>query len=262
LVTSKLSFLVTANIIMVLSLLFGNVLKKLFFGSLRDTEMEILIEKCKYSIIETCFALTIFRNELSLFVIILFGFLLFIKVFHWLIRSRIDYLEQIIPVPMSTHIRIQILLLLLITIDVFVSYRCIQSTLQLGKSVLILFGFEFVVLSISSINYSIRYLMLVIDSYYENGLHYKGLYTMILDIICDGLRFVMYVAFFSLLFIHYGLPIHIMRLDLFVIVYLIINKCLQRGLDVICCFFRKIVFFASLLASNPPARRTIAKCKS
>lgn len=212
LVTSKLSFIVAANMVIAMSIVTGKILKKIFFGQLRDTEVEQLVEKCKYSIMETCLALTIFRHELTPFVLLLFGFLLFIKVFHWLCRGRIDYLEQVIPVPIWSHIRLQLLLIALILTDASVTYKCIEATVYAGnKSVLLLFGFEFCVLLIGSCNCSARYLLLVVDSYRENGLQYKTFYTMILDIFCDGLKFIIYVAFFSLVFVHYGLPIHIIR---------------------------------------------------
>jgi E3 ubiquitin-protein ligase synoviolin len=212
LVTSKLSFLVAANLVVAFGIVFGKVLKSVYFGRLRDTEVEQLVERCKYSIMETCLALTIFRHELTPFVLLLFGFLLFTKVFHWLCRGRIDHLEQVVPVPVHTHLRMQFLLFCLILVDVAVAYRCIEVTILAGnKSVLLLFGFEFVVLLIGAFNYAVRYALLVADSVRENGLQYKGFYIMILDILCDGLKFVIYVAFFSLVFVHYGLPIHIVR---------------------------------------------------
>lgn len=212
LVTSKLSFLVAVNVVIAFAIGFGKFLKSLFFGSLRDTEVEQLVERCKYSAMETCLALTIFRHELTPFVLLLFGLLLFTKVFHWLCRGRIDYLEQVVPVPLFTHIRLQLLLLSLLVVDSFVAFRCIDATIVAGnKSVLLLFGFEFVVLLIGAFNYAVRYILLAADSIRENGLQYKGFYIMILDILCDGLKFVIYVAFFSLVFVHYGLPIHIVR---------------------------------------------------
>ena len=216
LVTSKLSFVVAANLVVALAIVLGKILKSLCFGSLRDTEVEQLVERCKYSIMETCLALTIFRHELSPFILLLFGFLLFTKVFHWLCRGRIDHLEQVVPVSLMTHLRLQILLLCLLCVDALVAYRCIEVTVLAGnKSVLLLFGFEFVVLLIGACNYAVRYMLLVADTIRTNGLQYKGFYIMILDILCDGLKFVIYVAFFSLVFVHYGLPIHIVRYVLF-----------------------------------------------
>eukprot|EP00596_Hydrurales_sp_CCMP1899_P005065 CAMPEP_0119045792 /NCGR_PEP_ID=MMETSP1177-20130426/42636_1 /TAXON_ID=2985 /ORGANISM="Ochromonas sp, Strain CCMP1899" /LENGTH=756 /DNA_ID=CAMNT_0007018153 /DNA_START=508 /DNA_END=2778 /DNA_ORIENTATION=- len=80
-----------------------------------------------------------------------------------------------------------------------------------GRSILILFGFEFGLLVISVFNLIIRYILHIIDSRLANGLVSKGLYVMFLDLICDALRFITYVFFFSLVFVYYGLPFHIIR---------------------------------------------------
>ena len=211
LATSKLSFLITSNLILAIFVLFGKSLKTLFLGNLRDSEVELLIDKAKYTVTETCLALTIFRNELSASVLGLFGVLLFLKVFHWLAQCRLDYLEQILPVPPTVYYRLSALFLVLLTFDALLTYYCMDYTISNGKSVLILFGFEFGVLVITILNLTSKYIIHIVDSRAPNGLVSKGIYTMLSDLICDGLRLVTYVGFFCLVFINYGLPIHIVR---------------------------------------------------
>jgi E3 ubiquitin-protein ligase synoviolin len=213
LVNSKVSFLLISNMIFAFTLLFGQILIKLFFGSLRDVEYELIMERAKYSITETCLALTIFRNDLSPSVFAFFLLLLFLKIFHWLSRSRLDYLEQVARVSLSTHTVLFILLLLLIAIDFTICYQCILFTHSKGKTVIVLFAFEFGILVLTGLNNLVRYLINMIDGLYENGLNYKGLYFMVLDLICDGLKFCTYAGFFCLVFVYYGLPIHIIRSD-------------------------------------------------
>lgn len=48
-----------------MTLLLGRITKSLFFGQLRDVEVEILYDNARYAITETCLALTIFREELN-----------------------------------------------------------------------------------------------------------------------------------------------------------------------------------------------------
>ena len=191
--------------------LVGRVGKSLFFGQLRDVEIELVIEKSKYTITETCLALTIFRAELDLSVLSLFGLLLFLKIFHWLSHSRIDYLEQLNPVPVKTHLRLVSLLLSLLALDGILAYHCLNHTMKKGKSVLILFGFEFGLLIISILNLSSRYGLFVVDNCRPNGLSSKGLLVMLADLLCDALRFGIYCLFFILVFTNYGLPLHIIR---------------------------------------------------
>ena len=60
----------------------------------------MLYERAKYSITETCLALTVFRNEITPTILLLFGSLIFVKAFHWLAKS-IEYNEQIQPLPVA-----------------------------------------------------------------------------------------------------------------------------------------------------------------
>ena len=80
LVSSKFSIVVLGNLAIVCTLIFGKLTKYLFLGNLREIEVEILYEKARYAITETCLALTIFREELTIRVFTLFTALLFSKV--------------------------------------------------------------------------------------------------------------------------------------------------------------------------------------
>jgi E3 ubiquitin-protein ligase synoviolin len=182
-----------------------------YTGKLRDVEVELLVDKLKYYIMDISLALTIFRNELNLGVLGQFLLLLFLKSFHWLAKARLDYLEQIHPVPILMHIRQTSLLIFLFICDLGLGYYCLDYTITKGKSVLILFGFELILLFLSVVNIFIRYILQITDNSLPNGLHSKGLYIMILDLIHDALAFVIYVCFFGLVFHYYGLPLHIVR---------------------------------------------------
>lgn len=134
LVTSKISFILLLNMLFAFTLLFGQIIIKLFYGQLRDVEYELIIERSKYSITETCLALTIFRNDLSPIIFCFFLLLLFLKIFHWLSRSRLDYLEQVARVSITTHTMLLIMLVLLIIIDSIICYNCVIYSLSKGKN--------------------------------------------------------------------------------------------------------------------------------
>lgn len=68
----------------VLVALVGKILCKLFFGRLRETEVEHLIEKGWYVLTETCLAFTVFRDDVSSKFVAMFTVLLLAKCFHWL----------------------------------------------------------------------------------------------------------------------------------------------------------------------------------
>ena len=211
LVTSKISFVVLGNMAIACVIFVGRLSNAIFLGSLREAEVELLFDRAKYAITETCLALTIFRNELTPPILALFGALLFLKAFHWLSKSRVDHLEQVGVTTTSTHIKLISLLCLLTVCDVTIAYLCIQYTIKNGRSVLILFGFEFGLQVISIFNTICRYVLHLVDSTVTEGLASKGLYVMLSDLVCDALKFVVYVFFFSLVFVYYGLPLHIVR---------------------------------------------------
>ena len=211
LVTSKVSFVVLSNMAIAAILLIGRISQYIFLGALRDVEVEQLVERSKYTITETCLALAVFRNELSPPILALFGVLLFLKAFHWLSKLRIDYLEQIMPVATSTHVRLISLICLLFVCDLWAANGCIQYTIQNQKSVLILFGFEFGLLVISVANLICRYILNIVDSRMANGLVSKGLCVMLIDLICDAFRILTYFGFFYVVLVNYGVPIHIIR---------------------------------------------------
>lgn len=211
LVSSKVSFIINVNMIVAIFVSSTAFVNKIFLGNLRDVEVEMLIDKGKYALTETCLAFTIFRNEFSYPTISLFIFLLCVKSFHWLCKARIDYLDQVMPASKWIYFKIGLFLSLLLALDIWTAYSCIIFTMKHGRSASILFGFEFGLLCISALNISTRFLLLVFDQHLTHGVILKGFFVMIVDLICDGLRAVTYTCFFALVFSHYGLPIHIMR---------------------------------------------------
>jgi len=105
LVTSKVSYVIGGNMIFSLAFMSASILNTLFLGSLRESEIEMLADKAKYTMVEMCLVLTIFRNELTPTIIGIFGGLLFLNGFHWLAKGRIELLDQIMPSNIIVHLR-------------------------------------------------------------------------------------------------------------------------------------------------------------
>ena len=61
---------------------------QIFLGALREAEVERVNQRISQAIIETCLAMTIFRDEFNVKFVALFTILSFIKVFHWLVQDR------------------------------------------------------------------------------------------------------------------------------------------------------------------------------
>ncbi len=211
LVSSKTSIIVAGNLLLSLSLVAARCVKCLYFGNLREAEVEVLVEKGKYAIIDTCLALTIFRNELSGAVFMLFGFLILMKLLHKLAKTRIEYLEQISPTPNFMRVRMGFLLLSMVIVDVMGIYFSVNSILTKGKSVIILFSFEFGLLLNYALNLTARYVIQLIDAQMENSFSSRGFYVLITDLFSEVVKVITYIAFFALVCMHYGLPFHLIR---------------------------------------------------
>jgi len=191
-----------------LTLLTGRIMKKLFFGQLRDVEVELLYDNARYAVTETCLALTIFREELTVRVLTLFTALLFSKSFHWLCQSRVEYVESD-NVSRWTHIRLLTLMYTLLVWDVAFVAGCVYF--WKGPSVLILFGFEYTILAVSVTSTLLRYCLHLVDMRIEGNWPQKGSYLFFLEFATEVVRFLSYVVFFSIIFTYYGMPLHIVR---------------------------------------------------
>ena len=78
----------------------------MFLGTLRAAEVERINERISQAIMETCLAMTIFREEFNVAFVAMFTILTFVKVFHWLVQDRVDYIETSPNVSRLQHFRI------------------------------------------------------------------------------------------------------------------------------------------------------------
>jgi len=226
LVTSKFSVVILGNFALLCTLLIGQFTKAVFLGQLRDQEREIMFDRARYAITETCLALTIFHEELTVRVFTLFTALLFSKVFHWLAECRVDHVQQADQTSSWQHVRLAALLATLLTTNLLLLGGCAYFCLQQMPSVLVLFGFEYAILAVGCVSTMVKYLLHAIDMRIEGTWQAKGSYAKILEFISETARFVLFLLFFTIIFTYYGMPIHIVR-ELWVS-YTNLRRCWQQ----------------------------------
>ena len=78
--TSKICIVIMGNMAVVSLVLFGLFIKSVFLGKLREAEVERFHEMSRHELMETCLAMTIFREEFSVSFLSMFSALLFVKV--------------------------------------------------------------------------------------------------------------------------------------------------------------------------------------
>ena len=211
LMASKTSLVVLCNEALMVTILLGHLLKRLFFGRLREAEVEHLHERSWYAITETCLAMTIFREEFNVRFVGLFTGLLFSKIFHWLVQDRIAFMEQTPAVSLRTHARMLTLMLGLFVLDACALHGAVSHTLTRGPSVMLLFGFEYLILTSSVSSTFGKYALHMNDVRLGGRWADKSVYLFYLELVTDLFHMVVYLAFFLLICTYYGLPLHIMR---------------------------------------------------
>ncbi|KAH1496227.1 hypothetical protein LV164_007506 [Aspergillus fumigatus] len=261
---SSANLMILTNLCLLVVGFFLFWLQRLLYGPLRPIETEQLYEKAWFAVTETCLAMTIFRGELGGWFLVMFVCLLVGKVWGWIGEGRVEFLEQQPPAnPRLFHTRLAISLVLAVLFDSFMLKYCITTVLEQARpDMMVMFGFEFAILTILSSSTAARYTISLVELYItrqqikakveerrreiraareealrqnaqtgetppaadlpdENdidqmeidvpGWEEKGRWIFYLDLLTDFFKLTVYLSFFAILFMFYGLPIHILR---------------------------------------------------
>jgi E3 ubiquitin-protein ligase synoviolin len=195
----------------VLMMLAGKAFSRIFFGSLRPTEVEHLVERSWYAITETCLAFTVFRDDFSTRFVIMFALLLFFKCFHWLTEDRIDYMERTPVISFKFHVRATALLIVLSLVDCYFIRYAYSNVVNRGASVQIVFGFEYMILGISVLGMMAHYILHTVDSWQPTAWDHKSAYLLYVDLLLHFSRVVLYGLFLTLMLRLHTFPLFLVR---------------------------------------------------
>ncbi|KAL2152388.1 hypothetical protein VTH82DRAFT_5572 [Thermothelomyces myriococcoides] len=158
---SSLSLMVLVNLIFVVYGSFMYGLQRLCFGPLRPTEIEQLYEKAWFAVTETCLAMTIFRDELGAFFLVMFTALVTGKVWGWIGDGRVEVLEQQPPAnPRLFHARLSLSLFVSVAYDIWLLTYSVNTVVEEARpSMMLMFLFEFTVLTVNSLHTIARYII-------------------------------------------------------------------------------------------------------
>ncbi|CBQ67955.1 conserved hypothetical protein [Sporisorium reilianum SRZ2] len=210
---SNWCLLVLLNFLLVIALVAGRILQLLYFGQLRRSEVELVCERSWYSLVSTLLAVSIFRDDFSVSFVILFGVLLFLKIFHWLSAERVASIMQSPSVPRIFHARmVSILTTLLLTDALFVGFSLHMLLVKKIKiGMMVLFTSEFVILTALLGNTIAQYILNCIDMAREEPWEAKSLYVLYVDLAHDVVRLCTHGYFFVLLTRMYGIPLSLIH---------------------------------------------------
>jgi len=146
------------------------------------------------------------------------------KIFHWLMQDRIDFMEQGINQSWLFHIRICSVIIILLLLDIILLGITLDYTLKFGISMVIVLGFEYTILFSNALTGLLKYILHSIDLRRENPWENKSMYIFYIDLVREFFVLVCYVIFFAVIVHRYGLPLHLMR-DLYVTFRSFIQHC-------------------------------------
>ncbi|KAI3983860.1 hypothetical protein MKX01_011568 [Papaver californicum] len=210
--TSKICLVLLLNMGLVMMCILWQLTKRLFLGSLREAEVERLNEQSWREVMEILFAITIFRQDFSVTFLAMVTVLLLIKALHWLAQKRVEYIETTPVVTMLSHFRIVSFMGFLLILDSIFLYSSLQYLVQTWKaSVSLFFAFEYMILTSTTVSAFVKYVFYVSDMLMEGQWERKAVYTFYLELIRDLLHLSMYLCFFLVIFMNYGVPLHLIR---------------------------------------------------
>jgi E3 ubiquitin-protein ligase synoviolin len=156
-----------ANLVLVVYGSFMYGLQRLCFGPLRPTEIEQLYEKAWFAVTETCLAMTIFREEVGAFFLVMFTALVTGKVWGWIGDGRVEVLEQQPPAnPLLFHTRLSLSLLVSIVYDIWLLRYAVITVVQDARpTMMLMFLFEFAVLTVCSLHTASRYIISLVEQH-------------------------------------------------------------------------------------------------
>ncbi|KAJ4145633.1 hypothetical protein LMH87_004479 [Akanthomyces muscarius] len=162
---SNFCLLILINFTLLIYGTFVYGLSQLCWGTLRTAEVEQLTERAWFAITETCLAMTIFRDELGAWFLVMFTALVTGKVWGWIGDGRVEFLEQQPPAnPRLFHTRLTISLLMSFVYDVWILRYCINTVIQEARAdMMVMFLFEFAVLATTSGRSGVRYILSIIE---------------------------------------------------------------------------------------------------
>ncbi len=110
--------------------------------------------------------MTIFRDEIGGFFVVMFVALITGKVWGWIGEGRIEALEQQPPAnPRLFHTRLIISLFLSLAYDASLLYYAVSTVIdQARPDMMVMFLFEFAVLLVTSLHTALRYAIILLDT--------------------------------------------------------------------------------------------------
>lgn len=167
--SSKWAYAVTGNAVLAVALSLFDFVISVFLNGLRPHEAEGLQDFFRWNVTETCLALTMFRHELTVTTGLQFVALITVKCWHHVAAQREQHwrlTEEAVAgqPPYIRHFPLLVFLIALQFLDLIALQHTVQSLVETGPTVAILFAFEAAIMLVNAWSHILLWHLHVVDS--------------------------------------------------------------------------------------------------
>lgn len=156
------------------SIFVGKLLQELMFGELRLIEIEHLYERAWFTLTNLLMTLAMFRSENNLLIFGMIMALIFLKIFHWILGDRLDYVFQLQQMDDSNNRsiwkvvcnRTTAMLALFLVLDYQIIVSCIDHAFLHSTDVFVVFGLDFLMVYLDLLEATLKYVLNATETLY------------------------------------------------------------------------------------------------
>ncbi|GMG30113.1 unnamed protein product [Ambrosiozyma monospora] len=163
-----------ANWFVCMSLVLGKTFQRLMFGELRIIEVEHIYEQSWFTITNLLMTMALFRYDSNLLIFVLVTGLLFLKVFHWILTDRLEFLFQQQQQLTGNDYRIRDIvlskptftLIVFLIIDYKIVMGCIDHSFVYSADVFVVFGLDFLMVYLDLLESTLKFVLNIAEMIY------------------------------------------------------------------------------------------------
>lgn len=220
------NLIILGNFCLLNGVLLWKLLTRLLFGELRLIEYEHVFERLSFTIVNSIFVSSMFKEQDFLTVLVFTAVLIFLKVFHWILKDRLEFVFQ--NANENTNLkkmlfsRFNFNLLLLASVDYQMVRYCFSNSISndqwTSSSVYLMFGIDFAMLLVDTLSIGLHGVVNFVEVYRLQshnshddeeflGLEGKFMYEKLIDMGARLLKMLLHIA----LLIPFRMPIMIIK---------------------------------------------------
>lgn len=215
--TDKISLAIMYNFAFMLFLLFGKILLKVFIGTLRDLEVEQLIDSGRGFLADTIlflvfYAPTIDNKEVGTVYLIQFiCCVIFMKVFHLITQIRVSHMFEVGVPRLIVNVKLLFLMFSLLSLDI-ISLQYFYNVASRSSTFFTWILFEALTMTAMVLVALCKYTIHMVDLRLDNGWPGKSVYLFYIELASDVVSMTIFLIFMLTFFVQNPsrLPIYMM----------------------------------------------------